>query len=41
MYEDREIPLVSVHDEQIRTTKSRNDFNYSPSEFFHVTNDFD
>ena len=40
MYEDREIPLVSVHDEPIRTTKSRNDFNYSPSEFFHVTNAF-
>ena len=34
------IPLASVHDEQIRTTKSRNDFNYSSSEFFDVTNAF-
>ena len=34
------ILLASVHDEQIRTTKSRNDFNYSSSEFFDVTNAF-
>ena len=34
------IPLASVHDEQIRTTESRNDFNYSSSEFFDVTNAF-
>ena len=34
------IALASVHDEQIRTTKSRNDFNYSSSEFFDVTNAF-
>ena len=40
MYEDREIPSASVHEEQIRTTKSRKGFNYSPSEFFDVTNAF-
>ena len=40
MYEDREIPSASVHEEQIRTTKSRNDFNYSPSEFLDMTNAF-
>ena len=34
------IPLASVHDEHICTTKSRNDFNYSSSEFFDVTNAF-
>ena len=40
MCEDREIPSASVHEEQIRTTKSRKGFNYSPSEFFDVTNAF-
>ena len=34
------IPWASVHDEQIRTTKSGNDFNYSSSELFDVTNAF-
>ena len=40
MQNDREIPLASVYDEQIPTMKSRNDFNYSPSRFFDVTNAF-